>query len=339
MEKCLICGDRKANKTNSHIIPSFLIAMVCSYDGSSKRDKEVLVTIDGASEKTYIGDLPDTKINELFENLNDDKIEEIKGNNTAATDYIFCNECEKKLSIYLEGPYAQHIKSKLKITDDIPLMFWISVIWRISVTKNLGIELNPDVEKHQHELIKSYFASKDKNEDVSSIINNSNCRYKIIQSDLFGENNASFISAEYNNDILTVMLGDFLVVFAFCGKELPNDYSYFGIENKVREAIWNDGKTPEQILHVSTEEYKKVIDEFVHKAANEKIKNEKDLINQSLKMAFVSPMPDSFYEQFDDEYIKRLCGENVKLGDKYTYERRMKLTLQILKERFNIPLE
>lgn len=51
MAKCLICQEREATKKNSHIIPSFLVAMVTSYDGSYKRDKEILFLIKNFNTK------------------------------------------------------------------------------------------------------------------------------------------------------------------------------------------------------------------------------------------------------------------------------------------------
>lgn len=40
---CLICNQKKATKTNSHIVPSFLITSFSSYNSSGKRDSEVLL--------------------------------------------------------------------------------------------------------------------------------------------------------------------------------------------------------------------------------------------------------------------------------------------------------
>lgn len=40
---CLICNQNKATKTNSHIVPSFLITSFSSYNSSGKRDSEVLL--------------------------------------------------------------------------------------------------------------------------------------------------------------------------------------------------------------------------------------------------------------------------------------------------------
>lgn len=80
---CTLCRIRPATKLNSHIIPSFMIARVCSYDGSGKRDKEVMFTMSTYEDKVYTGQIPSTKLEELFDTdkLTDERIEnELKFN-------------------------------------------------------------------------------------------------------------------------------------------------------------------------------------------------------------------------------------------------------------------
>ena len=111
-QDCLICKENQATKTNSHMIPSFMVAKVCSYDGRGKRDQEVMFTLTPYEENVYVGGIPDTKLEELFDTdkLTDERIEKELSNNTVSRDYIFCPKCESSLSIYLESPY----KCKLK---------------------------------------------------------------------------------------------------------------------------------------------------------------------------------------------------------------------------------
>ena len=52
---CAICKSQPADKPNSHIIPSFFVAMVSSIDNSYKRDKELLYTIGDRITTAYIG--------------------------------------------------------------------------------------------------------------------------------------------------------------------------------------------------------------------------------------------------------------------------------------------
>lgn len=66
INNCLICKKEKVTKTNLHLIPSFIIAKVCSYDGSEKRNKEIMFTMTSYKDKLYVGTIPDTKLDELF---------------------------------------------------------------------------------------------------------------------------------------------------------------------------------------------------------------------------------------------------------------------------------
>ena len=96
--KCTICGSADATQKNSHLIPSFMVSKVCSYDGSGKRDKEVMITMSSYQDKVYLGAVPDTKVEELFdkEKLTEERINKELKDNTATKDYIFCPKCEAK---------------------------------------------------------------------------------------------------------------------------------------------------------------------------------------------------------------------------------------------------
>ena len=88
---CLICGKADASKTNSHIVPSFLVSMYDSYDNSGKRGRDLQISITDIGRSTYVGAIPSTKYDEIFneDSLNDEKrIEELK-NNPDARDYVF----------------------------------------------------------------------------------------------------------------------------------------------------------------------------------------------------------------------------------------------------------
>ena len=53
--KCAICKELEATKTNSHLIPSFLLTMFSSSDNSGRRDTEILYTIGEYKTTAYIG--------------------------------------------------------------------------------------------------------------------------------------------------------------------------------------------------------------------------------------------------------------------------------------------
>ena len=181
--KCLICCENESNKKNSHIIPSFLVADFCSYDGSKKRDKEVMFTITPYEEKVYIGQIPDTKIEELLdpEALSEERIRNELSNNPVSEDYIFCPRCEMRLSDYLETPYAAYLKRGENISCDVKYVFWLSVIWRASISNKFGFKLPPELEIDLQHILHSYLDAKDKGEDIGCILSRCPFNYRILR--------------------------------------------------------------------------------------------------------------------------------------------------------------
>ena len=91
----MICQENEATKTNSHVIPSFLVTMFTSYNGSGKRDTEVLFSISDTKDSVYTGRaVPDTKLEGLFDTdkLTEERIQEELSKNTVAKDFIFCKK-------------------------------------------------------------------------------------------------------------------------------------------------------------------------------------------------------------------------------------------------------
>lgn len=89
----MICAENKATKTNSHIVPSFLMASFTSYNGFGKRDTEVMFTITNSKDSVYTGrSVSDMKIDQLFDKskLTEERIENELSKNTVAQDFIFC---------------------------------------------------------------------------------------------------------------------------------------------------------------------------------------------------------------------------------------------------------
>jgi large subunit ribosomal protein L30 len=165
IDNCLICHSNKATKTNSHLIPSFLVAQVASYDSSYKRGKEVLVKITPNKRSIYVGELPDTKLEELFdtENMSDERINEELKQNPVSEDYVFCPSCEKKLSYYLESPYSTYLQNNASnISTEIHVFFWISVVWRMSILNKYGFKLPELIEKRLNDSLNVFFEQKDK---------------------------------------------------------------------------------------------------------------------------------------------------------------------------------
>lgn len=328
MAKCLICQEREATKKNSHIIPSFLVAMVTSYDGSYKRDKEILFLIKNFNTKIYTGNLPSTEYDRLFDDLTEERIENELKINTAAQDYIFCPKCESDLSQYLEAPYASCLNGNKKIANEIPLIFWISVIWRMSVTGNSGFKLSIDTEEKLRNIIHSYFEHQIFGSKFS--ITDITINYRILHCKDYCRKKAGYIYAEYHeeDDLLTMTIGDLVICCIFSSDVLPSHYTYFGLEKYLKTAPINRGQGAEQRVNISEDEYTKSIKHFIHFAVDKKKKDEfkkLDTIWKELNLFGQMPM------KMKITFLLMLYDDTVKLGDKHTTSRYIQIFYYLLK--------
>jgi hypothetical protein len=137
-DRCLLCCEKEATKTNSHIVPACLLVSMIG-----KRDKEYSISIK-ASE---------AKIDEYYGRANlENQSTEIKKHHQAE-DFYFCPECEKRLGL-LEGKVCPMVTNQLrdpkyssnfkifttqdgvsitelfKISPDDFSVFFLSVLWR-----------------------------------------------------------------------------------------------------------------------------------------------------------------------------------------------------------------
>jgi len=134
---CLLCKNSKADKKGSHYVPAGIIKMVIG-----ERDYEELYTIDSAK----------TEVSTFFGRSNLENKDVTIKKPEHVDDYIFCSDCEKKLSI-IEGLCNEKLnnvidelkKGRLKIhktskgnksirvdkpSRNILILYFYSIIWR-----------------------------------------------------------------------------------------------------------------------------------------------------------------------------------------------------------------
>lgn len=316
--KCLICNNLEATKKNSHIIPSFLIAMVTSYDNSYKRDKEILFTIRNFKTQIYTGNLPSTEYERLFENLTEERINHELKINTASKDCIFCPICENNLSKYLESPYAMFLYNNKNISNEIPFIFWISVIWRMSITGTYGFKLSKDIENTLHLIIKNYFECKNNGgnfELPETLIN-----YRMVYCKDFCKKNSGYIYAQYDsqNQILSLTIGDLAICFMFTADKLPKDFVFLGLESHFINAPVNKGKETEKRINVTVDVYQESIKRFIQMAVKIKISDDFKLMDKIwFKLHLFGYMP----IRMKIKFLCLLYDSNVKIGERHTVER------------------
>ncbi len=321
-QDCLICKKNKATKTNSHLIPSFMIAKVCSYDGSGKRDKEVMFTMESYEDRIYTGAIPDIKIEELFDKdkLTDERINKELKNNTASKDYIFCPECENNLSTYLESPYSEYLSNGKTLKADVAYFFWMSIVWRMSISKQFQFELPCDIEQSLGNCLHKYMNAITNKQDITPIIEKCNFSYRLLRCPSYLPNKMAYIGGRYREEkgILTLTLGDSILCVKFDNKPFPDDFSYLGLEETIKSASVNNGTSNEMYTEVGKNAFEKVMTQMVKEISLKRLINEKERADVIWHRVGLSGlMPDEIF----DAFIDKLYSEDIKPGDRKTLER------------------
>ncbi|MGM9722543.1 MAG: hypothetical protein ACI3YG_00380 [Prevotella sp.] len=332
MEVCKICKSKDATKTNSHLLPAFLEAIVGSYDHSYKRDRDILITKTPYETKIHVGAIPSNENERLFnqENLSDERIKSELAKNPCAMDYIFCPDCESALSVYLETPYAQQLRSSNEVEGHIALFFWISVIWRMSIGKNFGFVLPSDIESELGKSIDNYLKAVQSDSDcIDKLIENTPFSYKLFQCKDYCKdpNHGGMIHCWLSESRKSIMciLGDFGIEACFSKSFTSEAPQYFLNEAVIDSAPINLGLDKEQILNVDISlwnaTHKSFIEETKHVIMQGHYHFLQKLWEKLKEEGIISHAGDIPPQMVQWIIEKMYSDENVKFGDKFTLER------------------
>ena len=322
---CGICNNRVADKTNSHLIPSFFASMVSSVDQSYRRGKELLYTIKEHVTTAYVGrDVLPEQIEDSFDEISDEKLIELSKSDVAK-DFVFCSHCEKALSLYMESPYCSSLFHNRKIPADESYFFWISILWRISKYRVMHLDLPTHIVEGLGKRLNRYIVARDNESSLDYVLNKLPFTYRVLYCPNYCKEGSGFLFADYDkkDKIAAMMLGDVAVLFTFSTKDITGSYKFYGLEEKFKEAPLNTGAAQEERLVITKEvldEAGKYLVEEMQQSRNEadkeKISKSWDLIRQRM----FPNLPKHPHPAFYNTVLKELYAEDVKSGEKITPE-------------------
>lgn len=321
---CAICKSRPADKTNSHLIPSFFIAMVSSIDNSYKRDKELLYTIGQDITTAYIGrSVKEEDLLNSFDSITDERLEMMK-DNTDSKDYIFCSHCEKKLGEYLESPWHDHLFSNKPISPDAAYFFWVSLLWRISAFESIHFKLPTHIEKSLRKRLNSYIETRDNKGDISLNMVHLPFSYKVLYCKDYSKSHGGLIYYEYNpkTKIATLLLGDVAACFTFNRHKTFDRLSFYGLESIMAEAPINDGSCSESIDNISADVLDAANIQLITEIKKIRLQADRRNIINLWKAVIKKGMrlPLQPIEPFIQFVIYKLYDDSVKTGERITHE-------------------
>ena len=322
---CAICKSRPADKTNSHLIPSFFIAMVASIDKSYKRDKELLFTIGDHITTAYIGHaVREEELLNSFDSVTDERLD-MMNDNTVSKNFIFCPHCEKKLGEYLESPWHDHLFNKRKINPATAYFFWVSILWRISAFEGINFKLPNHIEQSLRKRLNAFILTKDNKSDTSQLMYKLPFCYKVLYCKDYSKHHGGLIYYEYNrkSKVVTLLLGDIAACFSFHKHGSFDKYTFHGLEETFSNASINDGSSNEVVLNVDASIIDAVNSNLINELQVIRLKADRKKILAMWKMVrkklipALPPKPDEIFVRY---VISELYNDTVKSGEKITHE-------------------
>ena len=292
---CRLCGNAEATKTNSHIVPSFLVAQFASYDNSYKRDKELMFSISPIGTRVYTGALPTNKIDSTFDssNLTDERIEKELKDNFESEDFILCPECESNLSKFLETPYAETIRIQKAGDGEMSYFFWLSIVWRMCISsRDFGFDLPSDTVNHLHDMLFEYLQRQTGNSKEDSPIANAEVfKYQLfICPDYCKQFKNGCQYCRLDDNVLTFIVGDEVAVCYFNNRNsLPENYAFPSLTDIVTDSPFNNGEGTENRVGISPEKMTAIISDFKFIAVRKVISTGRSqLASANLRSLFVN---------------------------------------------------
>lgn len=335
--KCKICSVNEADKKGSHIVPHFLLKRIDNADGSKDRDKELGFVLSEYNPKSYFGKavLPE-KLEEVHGEITDELIEQ--NYIPLIEDYIFCTDCEKKLSV-LESEYAKTLKNEFKsginyesgISAFLGFLFWCSVIWRLSISQNSGFKLDIGDEKRLNRILANYL-----NQNIDKIYPKQNdpdlrkIGYKILRAPNYSDANSTllFCHPSFKRPYY-FFIDEFIIAFYFRQHYTNKPHEDFlELPKILQNCNFNSIENKEIILSIPDkviDSAKKYFYEELTKRFIGNFSHHLDIIHRKLGGQGQMPI------QLKEEIIQKMIhDQNVPMGEKYSIKHKSRVMLQVL---------
>lgn len=316
--KCLLCKERNADKTGSHIVPSFIMKRI---NGDGMRDHEVGFEIRGAIVEPYFGrDIYEDKRREITDL--EDKME--SRDNYDVSDYLFCTECEKYFG-RLESAYAPSLslcfsEKRTTINNKVSpcdaLLFWCSIIWRVSVTGHLGHRLNPELEERLR---------------IALATNNTydlNVKYALFRCKDYGtiDGRGTSVCMDVNDKTVLLVADDFMLVMVFDIGAEQQEVNLMDIGVSLKPDSLNDGVKPEEISPMPVHIFDYVMQSVMRIAVRSM--QLPDKFEGLHKVVFGGGLP----EELLTDILYLMQSHPCKMGDRYSVKHYALCYKEVLKK-------
>ena len=337
--QCQLCKENLADKKGSHIVPHFLLKRIENIDGKTDRDYELGFIIQEFETKSHFGrSVPIEKLDDVFGELSDEEIQE--NSHPLIVDNIFCKKCEDNLA-KIESEYAKTLKKSddkiytSGIISELGILFWASVIWRVSINNQNGVKLS----KQQNEILRRILARTLKPEikdiDFKALREADDTKkisYKLFRCPNFSEKEPThMVFHPLFKYPYSIMIDEFLLLFSFNNNY--NDYlnkDFFGIQKEVFEASINNFEGEETIYPLGHQQMLNINKSVIDHIKTLRVKK-LNLFWDKLHIA-LNGKGKSMPEHIKKEIFAEITSEEKRLGRKHNLEDLRNSTFKVMKK-------
>lgn len=335
---CHLCRVNPADKTGSHIVPHFLLKRIENVDGKTGRDYELGFVIQEFDTTSHFGrSVPVSKLDEIFGELTDQEL--LKNTHPLVVDHFFCQKCENRFA-KIESEYAKTLNIhdtkvySTGISSELGLLFWMSVIWRISINGQNGVQLSKSQNEKLRRVLDRCLKDDYSKMDYSELRNLKEAKrisYRLIRCPNFSLNNISHLT--WHPKFLhpyALVIDEFILFFAF--KDNFNDFTrmdFLGFKGVLNAPI-NKFDNEEQIMPVDKGIMDTINSGLIHELKRvrlERIHLFLDTIHKKLG-GRGRAMP----VEIKQEIFAEITSEEKKMGRKHNSEDLINSTYKILRK-------
>lgn len=260
--RCCLCRVMPANKTGAHMVPNFLSHPTLSWDGKGKRFHEALnhdfMNAPEENCRYYGREVPEWRFAK-GEGKTVVTEEDIKNNiNQLEFDNEFCSHCEKRFGV-LESAYSQFYNGQQKkIHPKVAYLFWLSVLWRMSMG-SMSIYMDMRDELSLRELLDKNMLDTIK-EIEESCEDLGSWQYAIFRAEGLRNGDKGILGYRKECSPYVVMYNDLVMVFYH---DAPKDKELTIGPISVQREMLNEWHSPEKSLMVNRRWFWDVRDWFI----------------------------------------------------------------------------
>lgn len=247
--RCTLCRQMPANKTGSHMVPNSLAHPSFSWDAKGKRFHEALnhdfLNALDQNCQFYGREVPEWRFAQ-GEGKNEVSDEDLAKNiNQLEYDNEFCSKCEDRFGV-LESAYSQYYnRQQRRITPRVAYLFWLSVLWRMSMG-SMSIFMDMEDELSLRRLLDDNMLDTVK-QIAYSDTNLGDWKYAIFRAEGLKDGDKGIYGHRRENSPYVVMYNDLVMVFYH---DVPEDEDLILGPIIVDRNNLNDWHTPEKTVNV-----------------------------------------------------------------------------------------